>query len=101
MVGPGIVVPQGFWGIVPQKHRARVVQPAQVLKGVLAADLQVLGGQLIGKVHGLVHGIADNHRTKGVQGLLDDLPAGEPLDLPVKGVHRLLGQALVRGNQPR
>ena len=67
MVRPGKVVSKGLRGVIAQEHGPGIVQLAQILKGVIAADLQVLGSQLVGELHRLIHILANYHRAVAIQ----------------------------------
>ena len=59
----------------------------------------MLGGQLVGEVHGLVHALADDDAAEALQRLLDNLLAGEVLHLAVHLSHGALRQFPAGGDE--
>ncbi len=60
VVGPAIVVANGFTGVVAQEDTSGVTNLAKPVHGVFHHEFQMFRGDLVGNLEALVHGLAED-----------------------------------------
>ena len=81
MVGSCEVVAQGFGAVLAHEDGTGVLHGVQIVEGIVNAELQMLGGDLVGDVDGLHQGVGHDDLTIVVDGCPGDGGTGQEGDL--------------------
>ena len=99
VVGSRVVIAQGLRRVAAQENGARVADFGHDLEGILRDDLQVLGGDGIGRLDELVQGLSHENIAVILDGLADDISPGKLFDEAVDLLRDPVRQGLVRREQ--
>ena len=99
VVGAGHVVAHGLGGPLAHEDGAGVADGAELLERAVEVQLQVLGGDDVDGLDGLLHGVADDHKALIGQRGGGDLGARGSLHVALDGGFDLVGVALVERDQ--
>ena len=77
MVRPREIVSQGLAGVFPDKDSPGVADLRHDLEGIPGDDLQMLGGNLVGRFDGFLQVLCDEDIAVIRQGFLQNLSSGK------------------------